>query len=255
MTPPVVFSRPERSSLRSKCPLSRLLTFIRLIFHPDTSLKGTNPTSCPIDGPVQSELLPPEFDLSPQTDPNTLCEHLVGLVCRLRSLLPDSCRWFGQGALEFVGEHPIDTGGTADVWAGKMGHRTVAIKAYRCYSSTDCGNLRGEWNLPAVSDRLKSYWQRFYKEALACSCLKDESIAPFIGVFSTPEYPLALVFDFMAHLNLREYLRNHEGAGRSKLVRFRGQICPHWANIPRLAFGNSTRGGTHTRYECRPWES
>lgn len=42
-----------------------------------------------------------------------------------------------QGTLEFIGEHPIDAGGAADVWAGKIGDRTVAIKAYRCYSSTD----------------------------------------------------------------------------------------------------------------------
>lgn len=42
-----------------------------------------------------------------------------------------------QGTLEFIGEHPIDAGGAADVWAGKIGDRAVAIKAYRCYSSTD----------------------------------------------------------------------------------------------------------------------
>ena len=137
MTLPVAFSRPERSTFRPKCPLSRLITSIRLHFHPDMSLKGTDPTSCPIDAPVQSELLPTELDPSPRTDPNMLCEHLVGLVSRLRSLLPGSCGWLGQGGLEFVGEHPIDAGGAADVWAGKMGDRAVAIKAYRLYSSTD----------------------------------------------------------------------------------------------------------------------
>jgi len=138
MTLPVVFSRPERSSFRSKCPLSRLLTSIRLIFCPDTSLKGASSTSCPVSGPAQSELFPPDFDRPPQADPDALCEHLVGLVSHLRSLLPSCCKWLEQGSLEFVGEYPVDAGGTADVWAGKMGDRTIAIKTYRCYSSTDC---------------------------------------------------------------------------------------------------------------------
>lgn len=134
---PAVFSRPKRSSLPSKCPLSRLLTSIGLIFYPDTSPKETSSASCPVDAPEQSELQLPDVDLSPQTDPGLLCEHLVGLVSRLRSLLPSCCEWLKQGELEFVGDHPVDAGGTADVWAGKMGDRAVAIKAYRCYSSTD----------------------------------------------------------------------------------------------------------------------
>lgn len=60
---------------------------------------------------------------------------------------------------------------------------------------------------------------------LACSRLKDGNITPFIGVFSTPMYPLALVFDFMEHLNLREYLRNHKDVGRCELVSFRRYVC------------------------------
>lgn len=41
---------------------------------------------------------------------------------------------------------------------------------------------------------------------------------PFLGVYSTPEHPLALVFEFMDHSNLREYLRNNRGVGRLELV-------------------------------------
>ena len=39
--------------------------------------------------------------------------------------------------LEVVGEHPVDAGAVADVWIGMMGNRKVAIKSYRCYSSSE----------------------------------------------------------------------------------------------------------------------
>ena len=64
-------------------------------------------------------------------------EHLIDLVSRLPPLLPDSCEWLEQGALSVVGEHPVDAGSVADVWVGMMGHRKVAIKSYRYYSSSD----------------------------------------------------------------------------------------------------------------------
>ena len=48
---------------------------------------------------------------------------------------------------------------------------------------------------------------------------------PFIGVYSTLEYPMALVFEFMDRLNLREYLRNNKDVGRRELVRFFRQTC------------------------------
>ena len=43
---------------------------------------------------------------------------------------------------------------------------------------------------------------------------------PFIGIYSTPEYPLALVFEFMGHMNLREYLRDKNDISRLELVGF-----------------------------------
>ena len=52
-------------------------------------------------------------------------------------------------------------------------------------------------------------------------------MVPFIGVYSTPEHPFSLVFEFMKHLNLGEYLRNNRGVGKLELVCFRpGFILP-----------------------------
>ena len=67
---------------------------------------------------------------------------------------------------------------------------------------------------------------------------------PFIGVYSTPKHPLALVFEFMDHLNLGEYLRNNEDIDRHELVHFYLTSIPistaRHTNVLRLAFGNST---------------
>ena len=111
-----------------KNSLPHLFTHLRLAFRPRISLEGVN---------VSSQSEPPEIDQSLPIDLVALCEHLVDLVLHLRPLLPDSCRWMEQGALGIVGAYPFAAGGIADVWVGIMGDRKVAIKSYRCYSSSD----------------------------------------------------------------------------------------------------------------------
>ena len=80
---------------------------------------------------------PPEIDQLLPTDPGAFSEHPVDIVHHLQPLLPGSCEWLGRGALEVIGEHPVDAGGVADVWVARVGDRKVAIKAYRCYSSSN----------------------------------------------------------------------------------------------------------------------
>ena len=58
----------------------------------------------------------------------------------------------------------------------------------------------------------------------ACSRLRGPNIVPFIGIYSTPEHLSALVFEFMHHLDLREYLRNNKDVERLELV---GSIISH----------------------------
>ena len=221
MAPPVVLPPSKRSSLHPKVPFSRLLTYLRLISHPKALLERVSVPSPTVDA-GQSESFPIEIDQPFPISYGALCEHvhLVDLVRHLRSLLPSGCEWLEQGALEVVGEHPVDAGGVADVWVGKMGDRRIAIKAYRFYSSSNyLPTYLVSGAYLQVSHWLRAYPQRFYKEALACSRLKDRNIVPFIGVYSAPKYPLALVFELMDNLNLREYLRDNEDAGRRELVR------------------------------------
>lgn len=60
--------------------------------------------------------------------------------------------------------------------------------------------------------------QRFYKEVLACSRFRNDSFVPFIGVYSTLKYPMCLVFEYMYHHNLKEYLPQNKHVGRCELV-------------------------------------
>ena len=78
---------------------------------------------------------PQRNDRSLPIDPDALREHLIDLVSRIPSLLPESGEWLERGVLDVVGEHPIAAGDVADVWVGMMGNRKVAIKSYR-YCST-----------------------------------------------------------------------------------------------------------------------
>ena len=234
MPQPVALLHSKRSSFRPKGLFSRLLASLRLLFHPRTPLEAVNAPSCTASAPCQMESFPPEIDRLSPVDPSAVCEHLVDLVRHLRSLLPGSCEWLEQGALEFVGEHPVDAGGIADVWAGKMGNRKVAIKAYRCYSSSNYlpTYVVSGTCLWCVICLLKDHLQKFYKEVLACSRLKGQRIVPFIGVYSTLKHPLALVFEFMDHLNLGEYLRNSKDVRRRELVCFHRRI--HHSSRQRL---------------------
>ena len=62
---------------------------------------------------------------------------LLGLLLRLQESLPADCERLDQGTIEVVGQFPAAAGGIADVWEGRIGKRKVAIKSYRCYSSSD----------------------------------------------------------------------------------------------------------------------
>jgi len=136
MAPLVIPLPSKRPSLPPKDPFFRLLTSLRLISHPKASHESVGVPSPTINA-NQSESFPTDINQLLPIGPGALCERLVDLVRHRRSLLPGGCEWLDQGAVEVIGEHPVDAGGVADVWVGKMGDRKVAIKAYRCYSSSN----------------------------------------------------------------------------------------------------------------------
>lgn len=176
--------------------------------------------------PAQWKSLSPEVDLSSVANPGASSEHLVGFVQRLKPLLPPSCKLFGSNDWKTDGLHPIGGGGYAEIWVCKRnnGH-TAVIKSYRRHSSSNhlrtflvsitCSILR---QTPFTED----HGQRFYKEALVCSHLNgtNDEFIPFLGIYSSPDHPFALVFETMDHPHLGEYLRSNQKVGRVKLVSF-----------------------------------
>lgn len=125
---------------------TRLLLHLCRLVHPGgaSSPRATRNERCgtishAIGQPGGSLSLPPGLDLSSMTNPGTPPEHLVVAAQKLPSVLPVGCEMFGEDDLDVAGSHRISVGGFADVWMGKMNNgATVAIKSYRCYSSSSC---------------------------------------------------------------------------------------------------------------------
>lgn len=176
----------------------------------------------------QWKSLLPELDLSPVTDPSAPLEHLVESVRCLKRFLPIGCELFGPNNLKVDGPCPVDGGGYAEIWVCKKNNgQTVIIKSYRRHSSSNqLQTFLVSTTCLAVRQTLftKDPLQRFYKEALVCSHLngtKDGNFVPFLGIYSSPIHPFALVFEFMEHLNLGEYLRSNQETRRVEVVSFR----------------------------------
>ena len=87
------------------------------------------------DGPDQLESS--ELELLFPADPEAQRADLLDLLLCLQESLPTGCRFLEQGALEVVGQSPVDAGGIAEVWEGRMDGHKVATKSYRCYLASD----------------------------------------------------------------------------------------------------------------------
>ena len=123
------------SSFRLPASLSRLSAYIRLLFYIKASLGGTGPSSHTANTPGHAAPIVLEFDQSSPTDPAVLCDLLDELTRNLQSRLP-GCEWLEEGAIEFIGDRPIDAGQVANIFVGMRGNIKVAVKCYRFYPSS-----------------------------------------------------------------------------------------------------------------------
>ena len=137
----------ETPPLRARGTVSRLLPRVRPFFlpHGTPPSRGTQhawsdlPSSCTVDALEHSLSLLPQIDISSMINPGTPSENIVDAVHNLKPFLPSGCEVLGEGDLKIAGSYPIDAGGFADVWAGKMNDGTmVAVKSFRRYSSSSC---------------------------------------------------------------------------------------------------------------------
>ena len=65
---------------------------------------------------------------------------------------------------------------------------------------------------------LTTHLQRFLREVWASLQLSHRNIVPFLGVYSSPRYPFALLYEMMDNLDLGRYLVEHPEVSRLKLV-------------------------------------
>ena len=125
---------PRPSPSRTAALPSRLFARICLLFHITALLEGAS--SSPRDEPDQGDPPTPEFDQLFPADPTALCNLLHELTHHLRSRLP-AREWLEEGAIKFVGDHPVGAGEVANIFIGMRGNRKVVVKCYRFYPSVD----------------------------------------------------------------------------------------------------------------------
>ena len=150
----------------------------------------------------------------------------------LRPFLPVSCRLLGPDDISIVGSYPVDSGATADIWAGVSGNGSkVTIKHYRYYATAQlpqtiqrvCSTF-----LPFLLAVLK-WTPKFYREVVIWNSCSHPNIVPFLGVTCNPPQ---LISDWMPGGNITEYLCKNPGADRYGFVCFlpAGEIK---SSIPR----------------------
>jgi len=134
--------------LRTRATVFHLIPRVRLLFYPhgispsrgrQRAWSDLRSSVRNVDAPENSLSLPPQIDLSQMINPGTPPEHIVDAVRSLKPFLPIGYEVLGQGDLTITGSCPINAGGFANVWAGKMKDGTVvAVKSHRHYSSSSC---------------------------------------------------------------------------------------------------------------------
>jgi serine/threonine protein kinase len=62
--------------------------------------------------------------------------------------------------------------------------------------------------------------QRFCNEIHVCNLLRHKGVdvVPLVGVYSTEEHPLGLVYEYMDNLDIKQYLQDKHSTERLKLV-------------------------------------
>ena len=130
------------------------------------------------------------------------------------------------------------------MWRGSLHGVAVAVKSLRYYSSPELDPAEvGLVSLPPVhivNAMLIAHPQRFLKEVSTSTQLSHPNIVPFLGVYSTPTHPLAILYEMMDNLDLGHYLVQHQNVSRLKLVSTfpaalatDPQLIPHFVSSPR----------------------
>jgi len=188
--------------------------FALLMRHRDRKMPPMYSTGAPSSGSTPDSA-PPHTDIPHKR------EDYYELAQRLHPLLPHTCNQLVSGDVQIIDTAPYALGGFSEVWGGSLQGRPVVVKSLRLFSCPEFDPAEVGIVSPHPSSWaetvLTAYSQRFLVEASASNQLSHPNIVPFIGVYSTPNHPLALVYEMMKN-DLGEYLVEHPDVSRLKLV-------------------------------------
>jgi serine/threonine protein kinase len=86
--------------------------------------------------------------------------------------------------------------------------------------------------------------------------LSHPNVVPFLGVYSAPGHPFALVYEMMENMDLGQYLAQHPNVSRLKLVSiyFTIPAAMPWLNPFSTAVRNLTWIEIRTQPRRHAWE-
>ncbi|KAF9654070.1 kinase-like protein [Thelephora ganbajun] len=194
-----------RATFATGMAILSLCQFFRSLYRPRNRRAGPRREKIPTT--YSSDATPfrsPPDSTRPSKPNQHESQSYYDLAQRLRRLLPLTFVWLGLGDIQFIATTPFSSGGFSEVWQGSLQGSLVAVKSLRCYSSL-------EFNPAEIG-------LRFLKEVWASSQLSHPNIVPFLGVYSTPSHPFALLYEMMDNLDLGRYLTQRSNVSRLKLL-------------------------------------
>ena len=145
------------------------------------------------------------------------CLHKLQAICGHRATLPSS--YIISGEFARVGDGPIASGDTADIWEGTYCGEKVAIRSLKVTLSDDrtldkvrtwYGMLYRVWSRTPICKL-----QSFFREAVMWGRLRHPNIVPFIGITTDP---LQIVSEWMPNGTLTEFVEKNPDVNRIGLV-------------------------------------
>ncbi|KAK1230558.1 hypothetical protein PQX77_006358 [Marasmius sp. AFHP31] len=104
--------------------------------------------------------------------------------------------------VEVVEKHPVDGGGYADMWKGRLGKSLVCLKILRIFKEPEVQQVLKECNPEAV------LWKQ----------LRHPNVLPFLGVFLDTSGRPCLVSPWMENGNLTQYIESADPAFSQRVL-------------------------------------
>ncbi|KAF9259364.1 kinase-like protein [Marasmius fiardii PR-910] len=186
------------SSTEERCPSVVTVDDIRVLVLLDTAmdtLLALEPPKVPLvldllQSEVRTKVLDYEY--------RRKCRQYLHILVDKHHIMPPS---LFVKEVAVIGQHPLNGGGSSDIYKGTMGSRSVCLKVLRTHVQDD-------------EEKRDKDLRDFYKEALLWTHLNHPNLLPFLGV-NDVLFPqrLCLVSPWMANGQITKFLElnpNHD---------------------------------------------